>query len=364
MAIQPASNQCSSALIVEQQIYEQNQSSVDAPQKPHLIHIKQTHPMNGSLIQECVKKQYGIVFPIVLLKRAFMLNEVVVKSQLGVAKAIQEHPNCPILLEGLECDWIIEEVEKGINKEQWLKVTSHFEKIFPKKELPVFDDLNDIQKETLCENSAVLILFGLQKIKAIYKSIHPEKNTTDYEQIASSESSCRALIDEKEKEVIACAKEAAIKHKHSTVLAVYGTGHNLKDICEREGFSHEEIVTTNHNLFNAEEDGAAFVKRLRPLVCIPIDVGYGNAIGFRSEPSWDTTVSFSWTPEGWVGSVPNDGELFKFVLISQDNTITWEKIDFSRDDYDSTVTDYPIGNRKLLYWEFAQKSINVSAIQF
>ncbi len=56
------------------------------------------------------------------------------------------------------------------------------------------------------------------------------------------------------------------------------------------------------------------------------DVAYGNSLGLLCEPHWDKEfpTRFIWKDGNWKGHIPVNKE-FKFVSISSDNSIQWEK---------------------------------------
>jgi hypothetical protein len=316
---------------ISQQFCESNQLDVNSDTKIHFIHIKQLHAPNLPLLQAMFKNEYKVTFPIELLKRATVDSyERAARSQLKVAQAILEHPNCPVLDENLDCDITFDTIREHKKEEKYLEETLKYEKLFPGGKLPEFEELNDSQKEVLCEYGAPQILHLLKKITAIYKSVHPEvyENFVKLAMSGDVKDVCDTKINSaREQEALACAREAAIKHNHSTVLVVYGAGHNFKIQSKAAGFSYGKIdCASNYSIFNSLKNDRVLVENLRSLVCIPNDIGYGNTMGIRSEPSWDTTVPFTWTPEGWIGKLPNDGKRFKFVVISQEGAVTWEKI--------------------------------------
>jgi WD40 repeat protein len=64
-------------------------------------------------------------------------------------------------------------------------------------------------------------------------------------------------------------------------------------------------------------------------VCIPYEAGYGRTLGYQSELAWGTTIPFSWTPEGWKGTVPL-GKEFKLVIKHASGQVRWEKREENR----------------------------------
>ncbi len=346
---------------ISQQFCETNQFDVNSDKKIHFIHIKQIHGPNLPLLQAMLKNKYETTFPIELLKRATVDSyERAARSQLKVAQAILEHSNCPVLDESLDCDITLDTIREKMKEEEYLEAKRHYEKIFPGGVLPEFDTLNNPQKEALCEYGAVQILHVLQKISAVYKSIHPEQLQVCENQAMSGDADeIKKSMSVREKEAIACAREAAVKHNHSTVLVVCGTLHNFENHCSTAGFSYEEIDCSFN--YGIPENSLSFARvideNLKSLVCIPNDVGFGNTLGICSETSWGmpwgTTVPFAWTPDGWIGKVPYD-KRFKFVIMSQDGTVTWEKIE-PPSSYNSNIT-YD-GNRMLFSWDIPQKII-------
>lgn len=66
-----------------------------------------------------------------------------------------------------------------------------------------------------------------------------------------------------------------------------------------------------------------------PQTFINVDVGFGNTLGIRVEGSWDTTVPFTWTPNGWTGDLPV-GKEYKFVKVMADGALHWEKREGNR----------------------------------
>lgn len=346
-----------------QQFCEPNQFD----KKINFIHIKQTHGPNLPLLQAMFKDKHNITFPIALLKRATLdLQERAIRSQLKVAEAILKHPDCPVLDENLDCDITLDTICEKKKEHEFSEKKAQFEKIFPGRELPEFDALNDIQKELLCEYGAPQILHVLQKITAVYKSVHPEQLQTFEKQLESGNVKktllSEQLMSAREKEAIACAREAAIKHNHSTVLVVYGAWHNFKYHCREAGFSYEKIdCSSNYSMLNCISFDRVIDENLKSLVCIPNDVGFGNTLGIRcSGTGWQETIPFTWTPDGWIGNVPNDFiNKFKFVITSQGGTVTWEKIEKPLSHNRNITFD---GNRQLFSWDYPQEVIGI--VQF
>ncbi len=62
-----------------------------------------------------------------------------------------------------------------------------------------------------------------------------------------------------------------------------------------------------------------------------VDVKPGNTLAFYSAPLWEkgTATSLTWSEKGWAGFVPMD-KPFKFVKISSDGIVTWEKKEGNR----------------------------------
>ena len=355
-----------SKLSVSQQFYEPNQFDINRNEKINFIHVKQIHGPNLPLLQAMLKDKYNITFPIALLKRATQdSQERAIRSQLKVAEAILKHPDCPVLDENLDCDITLDTIYEKKKEHEFSEKKAQFEKIFPGRELPEFDALNDIQKELLCEYGAPQVLHVLQKITAVYKSVHPEQLQAFEEQAKSGNVKqilSEQLMSAREKEAIACAREAAIMHNHSTVLVVYGALHNFKYHCREAGFSYKKIdCSFNYNILNSMSFDRVIDENLKSLVCIPNDVGFGNTLGIRcSGTGWQATVPFTWTPDGWIGNVPNDFiNKFKFVVTSQDGTVTWEKLENPL-SYNPNITFD--GNRQRFATDYPQQVIGI--VQF
>lgn len=63
--------------------------------------------------------------------------------------------------------------------------------------------------------------------------------------------------------------------------------------------------------------------------CVNIDVGFGNSLGMRQDPTWEATIPFTWTPNGWTGQIPMHKE-FKFVKVASNGNLQWEKKEGNR----------------------------------
>lgn len=179
-------------------------------------------------------------------------------SQYKVAQAIKEHPDCPVVLEGLSFH-----LKSSIE-------TEHFKKIFPKGLPENFEELTSNQKTALCEGGAS-ILFNLGKISRLYRSVdfnsevskglrkiptHIHNGNLEHDLQASYNryKSIMQLTPLREKEAIERAEEAVyldyaekrkvenfILPKKFTVLIVYGAGHNFKSLCDDKGFELERV---------------------------------------------------------------------------------------------------------------------------
>ena len=272
--------------------------------KLHIIHIKQDHGFVSDL------------FGVKDFNPSTDMIEKTVQSQLNIAKIIGEHPNCPVVIEGLSKNMTIENLE--LSKEQREKYRNVREKSFPNGLPRDPSTLSNGMKNLIYHlgSPRVLLVFG--DIPVLYKSAHEEVGEKWNQEMESGNFSC--AFGPREKETLACAKEAAINHygnldkvDQCPVLLVFGAHHNFKPHCDELGFSHESIDTTEEYI-NA---------------CIPYDVGFGNTLGVRSELSWQTTEAFTWTPQGWAGRIPMKKE-FKFVIVSNTGEITWEKRETNR----------------------------------
>jgi len=184
----------------------------------------------------------------------------IVKSQFAVAQAIKQHSPWPVLWEATHVyltqihypPQLIEEVKR----------------IFPNGVPEQISALNATQKSALYEYGAPQLLLLLNAIPIIFNSISiaasdivevellkalPSKiiDCTDPKlalEISNSfNSAASALNVFRETEAIQCAKHTAIKIfdglEHATVLLVYGSWHNFKPYCDREGFEYVRIET-------------------------------------------------------------------------------------------------------------------------
>jgi hypothetical protein len=163
--------------------------------------------------------------------------DATVQSQFMVAQEIKKRPRCPVLVEGLFED---------VSDADSLKLSQVVKIIFPRSFPTDFNDLTPLQKNLLYDKGAVLTLFYLGEIPSIYKSIHKEASEAIERQI--SEGFYAQIFKPRETEAIACAKEAAIKHfkklDGSTVIIVFGGGHDFKPYCDEERFEYEVIKCT------------------------------------------------------------------------------------------------------------------------
>jgi hypothetical protein len=189
----------------KQQPSEQNLDNAVNRNKIHLIHIKQRH-----------KLSFGI-------QPNPEHIETVAQSQINVAKAIKEHPNCPVVCEGL-----YEDVGEDTSCR---KIKTAAQLIFHHAGLPQdFKMLTPLQKKFLYENGGPVTLFFLREIPSIYKAIHKKVSIEIDKQISGDCTETSKWQKLREKEAMECTKEAAVKYygdlNPSTVLVVFGAGHD------------------------------------------------------------------------------------------------------------------------------------------
>lgn len=202
-----------------------NQNIDYIKKKIHMFHITQAH-----------KLPFG-------MKPEPEYIETVIQSQLNVAQAIKEHKNRPVLVEGLHEDAFFDP-DNEFNKAAKM--------IFPQGLQRNSKELTSLQREFLYSNGAAFTMLYLGEIPRLYKSIHKEASDVIDQQISSGD--FEKIFSPREKEAIDCVKEAASKQSDNpnktTVLLVYGGGHNFDSYCKLENFDCEVINTFNNQKFN------------------------------------------------------------------------------------------------------------------
>jgi hypothetical protein len=195
----------------------------------HKVHLSAAAlPVKGKKIEFIHVQQMHSVDD---LKPNKDLYEAVIHSQLAVAKAIKAHPECPVLLEAL--------YEDGAHDSAFPAIHRKVQEKFPTGFRYEFQELSYSQKKLIYSKGAPRILFFLGEIPGLYKTIHKEEGIAIDRQIAAGLTD--GIFKPREEQAVLCVKEAAAKIDVSKFLVIFGSAHNFKPFCKREGFSHTAI---------------------------------------------------------------------------------------------------------------------------
>lgn len=221
----------------------QSEAKKSASEKLHFIHVGQHHGLEA---KEPDKRD---------------LNTTV-SSQLNVGKVIREafqkYPKCVLLVEAQGEDAKIDAFSS-------LFCEQMFDQGFP----PTRGDLTKQQKMVVYQYRAPFILFQRGEIPHIFQTTGkcaPHERAQERMRIVQALSTTKKgpnlivelgktkVFQEIHEEVMAFAKRAAIKLYGTTdgvtVLSVFGSNHDLKPSCDKEGFTHEYVDTLNEKASN------------------------------------------------------------------------------------------------------------------
>ncbi len=204
-------------------------------QKPELIHIGQMHERPEHTPEQI---------------------EETIKSQLAVARTIKNifkknQGPVPVVLEACYSNMGFKEKKRS---------SFYLKAVFPYGLPENFEQLSDLQKDTLYYFGAVQILFYLDKIPMIYKASH-EKIGRGIDEAITREANKHAfhnplfamgmmaetkddyLFKFREEEAISCAKEAAQESHCNKIILVFGDLHKFQHYCGPEGIKYTKIST-------------------------------------------------------------------------------------------------------------------------
>jgi|LauGreDrversion4_2_1035121.scaffolds.fasta_scaffold380560_1 hypothetical protein len=154
-----------------------------------------------------------------------------VRSQMLLADFIKSHPGLPVLTEGLYEDQKFDE--------SCSMMSSAMKTVFPEGIPDKFEDLTELQKDVLYDYGAARVLFFLQTIPAIYKSIHKDECEKIDREIEAGHYSL--IFHARETEAISCVIEAARGTGQEGVILIFGGAHDFGEKCKAGGIELDEV---------------------------------------------------------------------------------------------------------------------------
>lgn len=168
--------------------------------------------------------------------------DIVINCQLLIGHYILRNLNCLVVQESISTDYT-----DPMQIPSWHK---DIKRVFPKGFPANIYIMNDLQKKFLFEKGAVRILFFLEKIPCVYKSIHEDAAKyvrAHQDTLEKMKSTPEITFNFREEEAIKCIKEIVINkgaqspNEDITILLVYGPDHDFEPYCIKEGFEYEFV---------------------------------------------------------------------------------------------------------------------------
>jgi len=164
------------------------------------------------------------------------LKECVVASQLKVAQAIKQYPDCPVLAESLEENINI----KDCDRELVLRAKVLFPNGIPSNS----EELSFAQKKMIYEFGAPDLLLLLGEIPTLHKTVQKEVAANLLKEALAGNSEIR--FEAREQQAVVCAKEIlssqqCVNQDRPTVLVVFGGLHDFGPFCKAREVSYERV---------------------------------------------------------------------------------------------------------------------------
>ena len=154
------------------------------------------------------------------------------RSQLTIAKLLQDNKTTPVLLEGL--------TENSSDfSGRMAGVARHF---FPRGVPESLAELNKDQKKFLYEYGAARTLHFLGVIQTLNRSIHPGQSEKIDRLIKAGDYS--HINVPREIEAMSCIAEVISEKKTDNVFLIYGGAHDFSPYCTKHGYEYYRIDTT------------------------------------------------------------------------------------------------------------------------
>lgn len=178
-----------------------------------VTHIAQAHRLRFGIEASDVYMEYSL------------------RSQLTIAKLLQDNKTTPVFLEGL--------TENSSNYSGPIaNVARHF---FPRGVPETLAELTKDQKEFLYEYGAARTLHFLGVIQTLNRSIHPEQSEKIDRLIKAGDYS--HINERREIEAMLCIAEVISEKETDNVFLIYGGAHNFSSYCTKHGYEYDRIDT-------------------------------------------------------------------------------------------------------------------------
>lgn len=208
--------------------------------------------------------------------------ESVVESQFLAAQFILKNPHLPVVEERANED--LRKNDHSINFGIGRITDEYFPNGFPDD----FEKLTENQKKHLYRYGGVRILFDLEKIPVIHKGCRKEIAELYISKIEKKKKKKDDEINDyinikREREMIFCAKEAAIECygnlEDATVIIACGYAHDFKLACAEQGIEHQfENTNTSERcqIASTQDDGDAQNKENPTILSPLLTLGFLN----------------------------------------------------------------------------------------